>query len=346
MDCPSAAGSWLATVGTRREAMIDRRDVLRLLGLAATAALLGGAVPARGADTQTGDPDQAVALTGALTGQLAAGAGGHFAYYKFAYPGSVVTTVNVRVTPDDPVVLRNVGFKVYGPAPGKVYLTGGAQPGLVPNLSGDLISAEPGLYLVQVFNFDPRVSVDFTIWASGLPEAVRPSGPPRVDAPQPGEVPTPTTAAGESTPIPTVQPTPEPTPAQADDPGRAVPLTRDLRGQLEPGGHFAYYTVDYPGGVAVTVNLRVVPDDPNVLRNVGFRVYGPTPGKVYLTSGAQPGLTPNVSGDLISPEPGVYLVQVYNYDPRTTVYFTAWATGVPAHLAPAAPGLTPPPASG
>jgi hypothetical protein len=326
--------------------MVDRRAVLRLLGLLVAGALLGGAVPARGADTQTGDPDQAVALTRPLTGQLAAGAGGHFAYYKFAYPGGVVTSVNVRATPDDSVVLRNVGFKVYGPTPGKVYLTSGAQPGLVPNLSGDLISPEPGLYLVQVYNFDPRVSIDFTIWASGLPEAVRPSGPPRVDAPQPGEAATPTTEAGQPTPTPTVQPTPEPTPAQADDPERAVTLTRDLRGRLEPGGHFAYYKLAYPGGVTVTVNLRAIPDDAAVLRNVGFRVYGPTPGKVYLTSGAQPGLTPNVSGDLVSPEPGVYLIQVYNFDPSTTLHFTIWATGVPENLSPAAPGLASPPTTG
>jgi hypothetical protein len=319
--------------------MVNRRGMLRLLGLGAAATLLVSAIPAFGADIQSGDPDHAVALAGPMTGQLASGAGGHFAYYKFAYPGAVVTSVNLRVTPDDPAVLRNVGFKVYGPTPGKVYLTGGTQPGLVPNLSGDLISSEPGVYLVQVYNFDPHVSVDYTIWASGLPEAVRPSSPPRVDAPQPGETPTPTMAPGEPTALPTQQPTPVPTPAQADDPAHAVSLTRDLRGQLEPGGHFAYYSMPYPGGVTLTVNLRVLPDDPTVLRNVGFRVYGPTPGKVYLTGGVQPGLTPNISGDLVSAEPGVYLIQVYNADPGTGVNYTIWATGVPKSLAPTAPGL-------
>jgi hypothetical protein len=320
--------------------MIERRGVQWLLGLVSALVLLGGALPVWGADPQVGDPARAVALTGTLTGQLPAG---QFAYYKFAYPGGVVTTVNLQVTPGDAAVLRNVGFKVYGPTPGKVYVTSGAQPGLVPNHSGDLVSAEPGLYLVQVYNADPRVPIGFTVWATGLPEGIRPSGAPGIDAPQPGEPATPTAEAGQPTPVPTVPPTPEPTPAQADDAARAVPLTRDLQGRLEPGGRFAYYTLGYPGGVAVTINLRVIPDDPAVLRNVGFRVYGPTPGRVYLTGGVQPGLTPNVSGDLVSPEPGVYLVQVYNSHPSATVHFTVWATGVPEHLAPSAPGLPLPP---
>ena len=54
------------------------------------------------ADTQAGSPDQAVALTRPMVGQLAAGAGGHFAYYKFAYTGGTVTTINLHATPDDP----------------------------------------------------------------------------------------------------------------------------------------------------------------------------------------------------------------------------------------------------
>jgi hypothetical protein len=322
--------------------MTVRHILLRLCGVAIVAALLGATIPAGATDVQSGSPDQAVPLAGRLTGQLAAGASGHFAYYKFAYPGGVVTTVNVQVTPEAAVLNGNVGFKVYGPQGGKVYLTSGRQPGLVPNLSGDLVSADPGVYLVQVYSYDPNTSIDFTIWATGLPELLRPSSAPGLNAPQPGE--TATVAAPESTPAAdatvtaTATPTPPPQtgPVQSDNPDRPVPLTRDLRAHLEPGGTFAYYRIGYTGGTVTTINMRVNPDDPVVLGNVGFRVYGPTPGKVYLTSGAQPGLTPNVSGDLVSAEPGVYLIQVYNYDPRTPVDLVIWATGVPPGVAPSA----------
>ena len=50
---------------------------------------------------------------------------------------------------------------------------------------------------------------------------------------------------------------------------------------------------------------------------------------------------------VVSTEPGVYLVQVYNYDPSAAVDFVVWATGVPEQLAPAAPGVpVPAPSAG
>ena len=153
--------------------MAGRRLLVLICVAALLGAVLGGPLLAAATDVQSGSPDQAVPLTGRLTGQLADGTAGHFAYYKFAYPGGVITTVNVHVTPNDPAVLRNVGFKVYGPQSGKVYAVSGAQPGLVPNLSGDLVSPDPGVYLVQVYSYDPRVSVEFAVWATGLPEVLR-----------------------------------------------------------------------------------------------------------------------------------------------------------------------------
>src|SRR5687768_8351831 len=85
----------------------------------------------------------------ALTGSRA----GSFAYYAFDYDGSDRTaTVNLDVWPEDKAAFDGglVGFRVYD-ARGTLALTGGAQPGLVPNVSGDLRGRERGRYLVQVY---------------------------------------------------------------------------------------------------------------------------------------------------------------------------------------------------
>ena len=64
----------------------------------------------------------------------------------------------------------------------------------------------------------------------------------------------------------------------------------------------------YPEDQAVyTINLQVSPDRPELLERAGFRVYGPIADKHYVAGGAQPGLRPNVSGNLISQEPGEYV---------------------------------------
>jgi uncharacterized cupredoxin-like copper-binding protein len=115
---------------------------------------------------QAGSPDNAlsVAAVPTLSGHLEAGTKGHFAYYAFTYPGDQsAATVNLQASSDDAVVRGNVGFNVYGPQRGKVYATGGAQPGMEPNVSGNLISGDAGTYLVQVYNYDPDQAIDFTI---------------------------------------------------------------------------------------------------------------------------------------------------------------------------------------
>jgi hypothetical protein len=100
------------------------------------------------------------------------------------------------------------------------------------------------------------------------------------------------------------------------------------------GGSFAYYTFYLPANAStVAINLDVRPDDPNVLKNTGFNVYGPQPNKTYATSGTQTGLSPNVSGDLNTIDAGWFVVQVYSYDPQTPVSFRIWTTGLPAQPA-------------
>ena len=56
----------------------------------------------------------------------------------------------------------------------------------------------------------------------------------------------------------------------------------------------------------VRLAIGMVPVSLLAIAFFGFNVYGREPGKVYATSGTQPGLHPNVSGDLINGEPGLF----------------------------------------
>ena len=240
------------------------------------------ATEAMAADTQTAVPGSAFTLDRPLSGHLEAGSVGHFAYYRFIYPADGTTaTINLQVWPDDPAVLKNAGFNLYGPQSDRLQVQGGAQPGLNPNISGNLIQADPnaaGTYIVQVYNWDPGAAIDFTLSATGLP-------------PQPAPI-----------------------------PGTAVPPRGVLAGHLDAGSQIARHEFTYSGdGSVVGIAVQVTPDDESVLRYIGFQVYGPRPGKVYATGIAQAGLTPNVLGNLVTDEPGTYVVQIFNTHPRAPI---------------------------
>ncbi len=271
------------------------------------------------------------------SGTLAPSAGGSFAYFQLVYPGDGSTLeIDLQVDPDDAAVLANAGFRVYGPLPGrdyasKLYLTGGQRVGSTPNVSGNLVSTVPGLYVVQLYSYAAQATVAYTLSVPGLPPQPPPGPAPYVSpapttvgaAPQVGQWAPPAlpTALVAASPFDVVTPTPLPTtpfgklwpndagPAQAG-PGFA--------GHLAPG-QSDLYQFQYPGDREVyTVNLQVAPDNAALLRNVGFRVYRP-PDKVYVEGGAQPGLRPNVSGNLIGRDPGTYTVEVFNRDATVAI---------------------------
>jgi hypothetical protein len=92
-------------------------------------------------------------------------------------------------------------------------------------------------------------------------------------------------------------------------------------GTLQPRGSFAKSDFVYPGDKSVyTVNLQIEPDDAAVLKNAGFIVYGPG-GEEVVRGGAQPGMRPNVSANVITTKPGRYVVQVQNYDPGRAINY-------------------------
>jgi hypothetical protein len=130
---------------------------------AATAAAASAAAEA----TATTEQD----ASGKIKGHLDAGTAGHFGLYELSYPGDEsVYTVNLQISPEDPVLLKNAGFKVYNPN-GSLHVSGGVQRGLTPNVTANVISKQKGTYVVQVFNYDPSIPMDFELsLVQGLPE--------------------------------------------------------------------------------------------------------------------------------------------------------------------------------
>jgi hypothetical protein len=224
------------------------------------AALLLALLPFAGA---AADP---VPLQPQQSGQLTGNSGGAFATYGFAYPGDGEVSFELRVR--QPNIAGAVGLRLYGP-------------------SGEVADRKPrqrGEYTVQVYNYDPRLTADYTLTATGLPT---PS-------------PAPPTASPAARPTTTAEP-------GASD---------ELTGTLPAGGsqgRFALFEFDYPGdGSTYVIKLHVTPDRRDVTDKAGFKLYAPN-GRLLLTGGGLPGQRPNVVGDFSSRELGTYTVQVYNY---------------------------------
>ena len=94
------------------------------------------------------------------------GRDGQFALFEFDYPGDgSVYTVKLQLSPERSDVLQHAGFRLYGPS-GRLYVTGGAQPGLRPNVAGDFSSHDPGTYTLQLYNYgDVAVSYEVSLQA-------------------------------------------------------------------------------------------------------------------------------------------------------------------------------------
>ena len=282
---------------------------LRQLGAAALVASLVFTFSALGAFAeQSGDPGKPVALKGDQAGMLQGkGAGGSFVYYSFPYAGDNSTaTINLNASSNDLAGSEAdlIGFNAYGPN-GDLYAWSGQQPGMSPNLVGNLISMDKGTYIVQIYNYSDR-PMDFTLGITGLPS---------VAAPAPMMVAAPPMAAPAAAP-----------PAMAAPAASMAPIRLDtpVTGTLGRGS-FTYHTFTYPGAYATyTLNANVTPDDPSVLTEglVGFNVYGPT-GELNAIDGVQTGMSPNLSGDLNNPTAGTYTIQLFNLSSRDVGY-TFW----------------------
>jgi 6-phosphogluconolactonase (cycloisomerase 2 family) len=148
---------------------LTRAQFLKGAG-AAGALLAAGGWRAAGAQ----EAPENVVLTRPIRGRLLPG---RTAHYLFDYPGDEsVYTVEMQVTPDSAVA--RAGFRVYAPD-GRTQVIGGAQGGLQPNVAGNVIATLRGRYLLQAYNDNPGLPVDYWVRVlAGRPEGqVAPSVP-------------------------------------------------------------------------------------------------------------------------------------------------------------------------
>jgi hypothetical protein len=127
-------------------------------------------------------------------------------------------------------------------------------------------------------------------------------------------------------------------PAQAnhpnDDPSRAFRLNGPVSGEIEGAppnlgaGRFAFYTFQVPaGGAALTVEADITPGDLVSASRAGFKVYGPTAGKLYA-EGAQTSTHPSHRADVTATEAGTYALQIFNFN-VTPVHYDVTVSGLP-----------------
>jgi hypothetical protein len=267
------------------------------VGLIALGLLLAGG-PAAAADGST--PETALPLRGEQGGSIPGGPGGHFAYYRFVYPGGWPLHLELQPNTEDKAVLKYVGYKVYGPEPKREYVDGRLDENEVWQGGRDLVSDDRGVYYVQVYNYNPNPGtyLNFTLLANELP-------------PQPED--------GQSAPGP----------VRGSAGHVAIPISAAESAQIgtleaEAGGTFRYYQFTQPRDTSVTINMQVSPNNAGILGRAGFKVYGPVRGKEYLQSEVDTGRTPNQRGSLWVTEGGVYVIQLYNYNSDTAVDYRLW----------------------
>jgi hypothetical protein len=106
----------------------------------------------------------AIPIEGVHEGRLEPASGGRFRYYSFYVPRDRSVAVNLQVSPDDAGVLAVAGFKVYGPERSREYLQSEAEPRRTPNQRGTLWVDRDGLYVVQVYNYHPVLTIDYRLW--------------------------------------------------------------------------------------------------------------------------------------------------------------------------------------
>lgn len=122
-------------------------------------------------------------------------------------------------------------------------------------------------------------------------------------------------------------------PADNGTPDRAAPFRASQSGALPggPGGRFAYFKFNSPGGWPVRFNLDPHTQDRVFQRAVGYKVYGPIPHRVYAEGRFQDDFWQGVDDIAWSSDAGDFLVQVYNYHPNAdqVLHYTLTGENIP-----------------
>jgi hypothetical protein len=98
-----------------------------------------------------------------------------------------------------------------------------------------------------------------------------------------------------------------------------------------PGGRFAYFKYNSPGGWPVKFNMDPGTQDKVFLRAVGYKVYGPIPDKVYVEGKLEEDTWQGVKDLAFTSDAGDFLIQVYNYNPspEAVMHFTLTGEHIP-----------------
>lgn len=248
--------------------------------------------------TSSGSAANPTPLSGTVQGHLTGNSGGAYDYFQFMYPGDGSTvTLNLTTTDATPLNIGAAGLNVYQDG---VLLTTSSANG---PFAADAIftSNTRGPIVVQLFDYDPTSSFNFSLSSTGL-------------ATQPAATSTATTATATTAP------------ATSAKPSSTTSSTLELNGgsvsgnlAANSGGSFATYTLNYPGdGSAETLTLTTDNSTPLATGAAGINIYQ---NGVLLTTSSQSGpfaadaiFTSNTGGPVV--------VQVFNYDPAIAISYT------------------------
>jgi hypothetical protein len=288
----------------------------RLVSLLVIFTVLMTLAPAALAANDT--PGTAISLTPqnfSHSDRLVGDTGGAVRFYQINYVGAA-RPVNIELVarPGRDALGETFGFKLYDPKGLVGEATVEHNEADFTRYSLTLVSVTPGIHLIQVYNFSSGLSVDFTITASGLAEAT-----PRPDTPT----------------------TPGVSPSQPLFISQSVAsIGGDLAGS--DTGSLQFFSFEYAGpGSTVGVELRYTPPSPYLNGAVGFNLYR---GDKLVAQGeevARDGEEATVRYSLTDKAAGLYLLQVFNYEPGFNARFVLVVTGAAGRVVQATDNTAP-----
>lgn len=274
-----------------------------LRGVAAIVLALGVVTGAAAASNDGKTAATAMSLSGTVAGNLTGSAAGAFDYYTFPYPGDGSTaTLSLNFTPDDPTVSNAVGVALWQGGTEVTSVNGvGSTPG---SNSVTFSSTTSGPVLVQVYNYDDGVPVQFQLSLSGVAASAATSSRTAPSASTPAASSASTSANGSAS--------------------RPFSLTGAMSGSL-PGnsaGSYVYYSRSYPGdGSTASVTLTFSPNGADVANGIYVVAYqnGSQIASAHGTDATTPG---SLSISYSSTTSGPVVLQIGNYNPDATISYS------------------------
>lgn len=112
--------------------------------------------------TDNTTPAGAIPLVQSVSGSITGSSGGAFAYYTFFYPGDESqVSLDMTVWPADSLLNRGQGFNVY--LGDRLIAKSGQDKDDIGRLTARFASVLAGNFLVQVYNYNPGLTTQFTL---------------------------------------------------------------------------------------------------------------------------------------------------------------------------------------